>query len=80
MHRYELFDAYDGTANFIDRSVKFPIRQNYRVEVGFSNPGLFLWESFYYIEKLQVWIEFEANSLNIEHLTGAGAGIPCQAR
>ena len=70
----------DGSANLINRSVKFPVRQNYLVEIGFDSPRMFLWETFYYIETLQVWIEFEANSMNIAHLNGDGAGISCQGK
>lgn len=69
----------ETTANVVNRSKVFPVRQAYVLTAGWdgSMPGYY-WETYYTIGSMTVWIEFEANWVNATHLFGSGAGITCQ--
>lgn len=72
----------DNTANLINRSVKFPVRQEYELIADWDGVTLpFPWETYYYVGTQSIWIEFEAHYLNLTHFRGNdGAGIPCQSK
>ena len=72
----------EDIANLINRSVKFPVRQEYELIVDWDGVTLpFPWETYYSVGTQSIWIEFEAHYLNLSHFRGNdGAGIPCQSK